>query len=87
MLDGSPSVLEEQICTTREYTGQILLYNGGGRKLIDPEGGLEGAYKFPRKHMRGPPAKEDVERWIKDIEQGTGKRFGHDACECEECCF
>jgi len=87
MLDGSPSVLEEQICTTRRYAGQILLYNGVGVELIDPEGGLEGAYKFPHLPGRGRQEKEDVDGIIEEIEKATGKRLGHDACECDDCYY
>lgn len=39
---------------TRVYDGQLPLYNGcPGGELIDPEGGIEGRYKFSQGTPRG----------------------------------
>jgi hypothetical protein len=50
-LDRKPM---DELCAMREYEGQIPLYDGSGRhRLVDPEGGLVGRYRFPRGTPRG----------------------------------
>ncbi|RYP01150.1 hypothetical protein DL765_010873 [Monosporascus sp. GIB2] len=51
-LDSGNSIGE--LCPAREYLGQIPLYDSSPcGKLIDPPGGTEGRYKFPRGTPRG----------------------------------
>lgn len=48
LFEDIDSMSFEQLCPTRVYDGQLPLYNGcPGGKLIDPEGGVGGRYKFP----------------------------------------
>ncbi|OBU00245.1 hypothetical protein VE01_01632 [Pseudogymnoascus verrucosus] len=56
-----------EACPTRVYDGQLPLY---GRELIDPEGGVEGRYKFPQGTPRGVDAGNAM---LDDIERALGK--------------
>ncbi|KAF2276140.1 uncharacterized protein EI97DRAFT_50460 [Westerdykella ornata] len=54
----------------REYDGQIPLYDGSSRgKLVDPEGGVHGRYKFPRGTPRGA---EGARAMLEEIERAVG---------------
>ena len=59
-----------QQCPTRVYDGQLPLYNGcPGGELIDPEGGIEGRYKFSQGTPRG---RDRAKAMLADIEQALG---------------
>ena len=61
-----------QVCPRRVYDGQLPLYNGfPGGKLIDPEGGVEGRYKFPQGTPRGL---DGAKAMLADIEQALGSQ-------------
>ncbi|OBT68622.1 hypothetical protein VE03_01808 [Pseudogymnoascus sp. 23342-1-I1] len=62
-----------QISPIRLYDGQLPLYNGipGGGTLIDPEGGVEGRYKFPQGTPRGIVRANAM---LADIEQALGRQ-------------
>ncbi|GKT56755.1 hypothetical protein ColTof4_08705 [Colletotrichum tofieldiae] len=51
--DLNVTSLSGSLYPRREYDGQIPLYNGGRGELVDPAGGIEGRYKFPRGTPRG----------------------------------
>ncbi|KAJ0163727.1 hypothetical protein CTA2_2501 [Colletotrichum tanaceti] len=55
----------------REYDGQIPLYDGSTRgKLVDPAGGAEGRFKFPRGTPRGA---DGARAMLEDIERAVGR--------------
>ena len=61
-----------QVCRTRVYDGQLPLYDGcAGGKLIDPEGGVEGRYKFPQGTPRGVDRGKAM---LGDIERALGNQ-------------
>ncbi|OBT39210.1 hypothetical protein VE00_10388 [Pseudogymnoascus sp. WSF 3629] len=57
-----------EVCPTRVYDGQLPLYY---RELIDPEGGVEGRYKFPQGTPRGVDAGIAM---LADIERALGSQ-------------
>lgn len=61
----------QELSPVREYDRQIPLYVGGGGrgKLIDPEGGVQGRYKFPRGTPRGKEASRAI---LEEIERAVG---------------
>jgi hypothetical protein len=56
-----------EVCPTRVYDGQLPLYYG---ELIDPEGGVEGRYKFPQGTPRGVDAGNAM---LDEIERALGR--------------
>ncbi len=61
-----------QVCPRRVYDGQLPLYDGfPGGKLIDPEGGVEGRYKFPQGTPRGL---DGAKAMLADIERALGSQ-------------
>ncbi|KFY08702.1 hypothetical protein V492_05989 [Pseudogymnoascus sp. VKM F-4246] len=61
-----------QMCPIRVYDGQLPLYNDApGGKLIDPEGGVEGRYKFPQGTPRGL---DGAKAMLADIERALGSQ-------------
>lgn len=63
----------EQMCPKRVYDGQLPLYDGvpGEGKLADPEGGIDGRYKFPQ----GTPRRKDrAIAMLAEIEQALGSQ-------------
>lgn len=61
-----------QMSPTRVYDGQLPLYDGRpGGKLIDPEGGVEGRYKFPQGSPRGIDRGNAM---LADIERALGSQ-------------
>ncbi|KFZ24856.1 hypothetical protein V502_00657 [Pseudogymnoascus sp. VKM F-4520 (FW-2644)] len=59
-------------CPTRVYDGQLPLYNGcPGGELIDPEGGVDGRYKFPQGTPRGI---DRAKAMLADIEEALGSQ-------------
>ncbi|RYP49049.1 hypothetical protein DL769_011134 [Monosporascus sp. CRB-8-3] len=70
-LDSGNSI--DELCPAREYLGQIPLYDGSPcGKLIDPPGGTEGRYKFPKGTPRGIQAAKAM---LGEIERATGGAF------------
>ncbi|RYP60051.1 hypothetical protein DL770_010074 [Monosporascus sp. CRB-9-2] len=70
-LDSGNSI--DELCPAREYLGQIPLYDGSPcGKLIDPPGGTEGRYKFPKGTPRGIQAAKAM---LEEIERATGGAF------------
>ncbi|KAJ0316007.1 hypothetical protein COL5a_011746 [Colletotrichum fioriniae] len=66
---GSRSLAK--LSPVREYDGQIPLYDGSSRgKLVDPAGGLEWRFKFPRGTPRGADGTRAV---LEEIERGVGR--------------
>ncbi|KAM7200577.1 hypothetical protein V8F33_003782 [Rhypophila sp. PSN 637] len=87
MLDS----LEQEIYPGRTYAGEMPLYTGGlpGRSAGLPQtkdeednDNMKGRYKFPVLPGRGIREKEKVEELVKEIEQVTGRKLGHDVCDC-----
>ncbi|KFY68816.1 hypothetical protein V496_00771 [Pseudogymnoascus sp. VKM F-4515 (FW-2607)] len=61
-----------QMSPTRVYDGQLPLYDGcPGGKLIDPEGGVKGRYKFPQGTPRGIDRGNAM---LADIERALGSQ-------------
>ncbi|KFY30906.1 hypothetical protein V493_01562 [Pseudogymnoascus sp. VKM F-4281 (FW-2241)] len=61
-----------ELCPTRVYDGQLPLYNGcPGGELIDPEGGVDGRYKFPQGTPRGI---DRAKAMLADIEEALGNQ-------------
>ena len=61
-----------EVCPTRVYDGQLPLYDGyPGGKLIDPESGVEGRYKFPQGTPRGV---DRAKAMLADIERALGSQ-------------
>ncbi|WYZ36790.1 hypothetical protein EsH8_II_000296 [Colletotrichum jinshuiense] len=67
-LEGLP--MSKGLCPRREYDGQISLYNGGRGHLIDPPGGIESRYKFPRGTPRG---REGARAMLAEIRAALGE--------------
>lgn len=64
-----------EVCPIRVYDGQIPLYDGFPCVgLIDPEGGVEGRYKFPGGTPRGVQAGKVM---LADIERALGSQAVH----------
>ncbi|KZL82767.1 hypothetical protein CI238_11539 [Colletotrichum incanum] len=63
-----------RLSPVREYDGQIPLYDGSSRgKLVDPAGGVDGRYKFPRGTPRGA---DGARAMLKEIERAVGRADG-----------
>lgn len=68
---GSQSL--EELIPVREYDGQIPLYDGSPKhwgRLVNPAGGVDGRYKFPRGTPRG---KDAARAMLAEIERAIGK--------------
>ncbi|KAM7215968.1 hypothetical protein V8F06_008631 [Rhypophila decipiens] len=87
MLDS----FEDEIYPGRTYAGEVPLYTGGlpGRSVgllrttdEDEYNNKKGRYKFPVLPGRGIRDGEKVEELVKEIEQVTGRKLGHDVCDC-----
>ena len=60
-----------RLSPVREYDSQIPLYDGSSKgKLIDPAGGIDGRYKFPRGTPRGV---DGARAMLEEIERAVGK--------------
>ncbi|GKT47087.1 uncharacterized protein ColSpa_07268 [Colletotrichum spaethianum] len=63
-----------RLSRVREYDGQIPLYDGSSRgKLIDPAGGVDGRYRFPRGTPRGADGGRAM---LEEIERAVGRADG-----------
>ncbi|KAK4151211.1 hypothetical protein C8A00DRAFT_36151 [Chaetomidium leptoderma] len=61
-----------EVCPRRVYDGQLPLYDGfPGGSLIDPDGGVEGRYKFPQGTPRGL---DGTKAMLADIERALGSQ-------------
>lgn len=61
----------EKLSPVRVYDGQIPLFTGSAQgELVDPPGGLDGRYKFPRGTPRG---KQGAQAMLKETERAVGK--------------
>jgi hypothetical protein len=61
-----------QLCPRRVYDGQLPLYNGyPGGALVDPEGGVDGRYKFPQGTPRG---RDRAKAMLAEIEEALGSQ-------------
>jgi hypothetical protein len=61
-----------QLCPRRVYDGQLPLYNGyPGGGLIDPEGGVDGRYRFPQGTPRG---RDRAKAMLAEIKEALGSQ-------------
>ncbi|EMD85143.1 hypothetical protein COCC4DRAFT_153409 [Bipolaris maydis ATCC 48331] len=71
LFDDLDSQSLEKLSPIRVYDGQIPLFTGSSHgKLVDPPGGVEGRYKFPRGTPRGA---QGVQAMLEEIERAVGR--------------
>ncbi|USP81355.1 hypothetical protein yc1106_08629 [Curvularia clavata] len=71
LFDDLDSCSLEKLSPIRVYDGQIPLFTGSSQgKLVDPHGGVEGRYKFPRGTPRGA---QGAQVMLKEIERVVGR--------------
>ncbi|RYN19642.1 hypothetical protein AA0113_g9874 [Alternaria arborescens] len=71
LFDDLDSRSLEKLSPIRVYDGQIPLFTGSSQgKLIDPPGGVDGRYKFPRGTPRGA---QGAQTMLEEIERAVGR--------------
>lgn len=71
LFDDLDSRSLERLSPIRVYDGQIPLFTGSTQgKLVDPPGGVDGRYKFPRGTPRGA---QGAQAMLEEIERAVGR--------------
>ncbi|CAN9441671.1 unnamed protein product [Alternaria alternata] len=71
LFDDLDSRSLEKLSPIRVYDGQIPLFTGSSQgKLVDPPGGVDGRYKFPRGTPRGA---QGAQTMLEEIERAVGR--------------
>lgn len=71
LFDDLDSRTLERLSPIRVYDGQIPLFTGSSQgKLVDPPGGVDGRYKFPRGTPRGA---QGARTMLEEIERAVGR--------------